>query len=178
MRIDGQIVGFRAVAFEKTCEALPRIHDFQIARVVDQLLVLVRRWRGGRYELVGHALEFVKECLICLAAKGAKDGGFVERRAREVLRRDVAVAHALIVRDHQPAARRAHFCHVAHIDGRFHAQEVYGIAHELLFDAERADDEQPPALVLMNQAAPFELHDGFPQSEGGEDRPPPALCRP
>ena len=178
MRVERQIVRLRTVTFEKARESLPSVHDLKIARIVDEFLVLVRRRCRRGYELVRNATELVEKCLICLAPKRAQDSRLIKARARECVGADIAIAYTLIVRDHEPSRHRLYFLHVADIDRRVHVEECHRVTHELLFDAQRAHDEHFPALLRVDETAPFELHDRLAKSKRCEYGTPSARRRP
>ena len=69
MWVQRQVVCLGAVALKKPCERLPGVHDLQIPRVMDQLLVLVRRRCGRGNKLVFDTLELVQKRLIGLASE-------------------------------------------------------------------------------------------------------------
>ena len=82
MRIDGQVVGLRTVALEKTCQRLAGIHDAEISGVVDQLFVTVWAWRGCADQLERNTFKQIKERLIGLAAETAQHACFVKATCR------------------------------------------------------------------------------------------------
>ena len=178
VRVERQVVRLRAVTLEKPRECLPRVHDLKIARIVDELLVLVRRRCRRRYELVRNASELREECLIGLTPERAQDRRLVKARARECIGANIPVTDALIVRDKKPSGRSLYFLHVADVDGCVHVEKRHRVAHKLLFDTQRAHDEYFPALVFVDETAPFELHDRLAKSERREDRTPSARRRP
>ena len=162
MRIERKVVCLCAVTFEEPRQGLPRVHDFKVSCIVDEFLVFVRRRCRRGYELIGHAAKFIEECLIGLAAKRTQYCRLVKARPRECVGTDVPVADPLVVRDKKPSGRGGDFLHAAHVNRCVHVKDVFGVAHELLLYAQRADDQHLAALVFVDEAAPFELHDGFP----------------
>ena len=64
---------------------------------MDQLIVAVRAWRGGRDEPVPDLIEQLQERLVGLAAEAAQDGRFVQADGREGIRVQLPIADALVV---------------------------------------------------------------------------------
>ena len=178
MRVERQIVRLRTVTLEKSCECLPCVHDLKIARIVNQLFVLVRRRCRRGYELVRNAAKLAEERLIGLAPKRAQDRRLIKARACECVGADIPVTYTLIVRDHEPTGRSRYLLHVADVDRRIHVEECHRVTHELLFDTQRAHDQHLAALVFVDETAPFELHNGLAKSERREDGTPTTCHRP
>ena len=124
------------------------------------------------------APELVEKCLICLAPERAQDSRLIKARARECVGADVAIAYTLIVCDHEPSRRRLYFLHVANVDRRIHLEECHRVTHELLFDTQRAHNEHLATLLLVDETAPFELHDRLAKSKRCEYGTPSTCRRP
>ena len=97
VRIQGQVVGLRAVSLKESGKSLPGVHDPQKAGVVDQLFVSVRGRRSRTNKSVWNNLEDLQEGLIGLRSVSPQHARLIERSKGEKGRIDPAVADALVI---------------------------------------------------------------------------------
>ncbi|SKF62050.1 Uncharacterised protein [Mycobacteroides abscessus subsp. abscessus] len=90
-----------------------------------------------------HVCEQREERLVGLAAIAAQDGCLVERHGREQGRVELAVADRFVVGDVEPVAVDL----FGSVDECEFESEHAGVAHELLPNAEGADDQSTAAAV-------------------------------
>ena len=90
------------------------------------------------------------------------------------MRVNIAISDALVVRDNKPIFCGFDFFHVPNVDRFLHFKQLPRIMHKLLLDAERANNQHFPALVFVNQPAPFELLNCLAKSERFKKRAPAA----
>ncbi|WP_422097508.1 hypothetical protein [Variovorax sp.] len=180
VRVEGQVAGLLAVALEEACQGLAGIHDAEVARVVDQLLESVRARRGGADELELDGFERGQELLIGLAAVAAQHARLVEAGRAEAPRRDVALAHRLVVRhvDRRGVIDLAVVADEAQVDGLLADEPVGNFCEEFLAHAER-ENLQPQAWpVQADLPQDLELRGGLVQTEAREDGAAAALQGP
>jgi len=193
VRVEGEVVGLGAVAFEEAGEGLAGVHDAEKAGVVDQLFVAVWTGCGGGNKFVFDGGEEGQKFLIGLAAVAAQYAGFVERYGGEDGRVEFAVADGFVVGEVEVLAGfhfgggADEFEADAEAGAQLHdgqAAPVLGalggdprpvrsversVAPEFLPHAEGQDDEHVAAGMLLDEAQALDLHDRFAEAEGGEN---------
>ena len=172
VRIQRQVVRFRAVPLKKTGQRLPCVHHVQVSGIVNQLFIPVRRGCGRRDQFVLHVPEFRQKCLVGLAPETTQHAGLVQAGGREIIRADISVTYPLIVRHEDFPLCRFHLFHGPHIARRVlpskHAHRVPG---KFLFHPKRQHDQRLPAFLFRHQAAKFQLLHRLPQAEALKQGP-------
>ena len=176
-RIKGQVVRLGGIPFEKTSKGLPGVHDLQKTCIVNQLFIPVRGRRGRIGQLILDPLELQHKALVRLRAEAAQSGRFIQRNSSKAVRVNVTISDTLIVRQDNGCAACLHLCHRAAV-GRFgHPQQIHGICLELRQHVQGHHNEHLSAFMFLQEAAPFELHDGLSQTKPGKDTPAaPTQC--
>ena len=112
--------------------------------------------------------------MICLAPKRPKHGSLVQGHRRKDIRVQFPVPNAFVVRDvvHVPV----HFFGAT--DELQLRPDHRAIPHELLPNAQGANDQCFAACLVLNQAHDLELHQAFAEPKLSKDSPLPTAYRP
>ena len=176
--VQGQVVGLGRIALEKPRQRLPGVHHFQKSSIVDQFFVAVGAGCGGVGQLIPYTLELLHKFLIGLAAKAAQRGRFVQAYGRKVMRVNIPIPDALIVGQDDGRLAGFHLGHGAAVRRFVQPQQMYSVRTKLWHDVQRHHDQRLTADVLLQDAAPFQLHDGLAQAEPGKKAAPSTAQRP
>jgi hypothetical protein len=177
VRQQRQLVGVLAVALEEPGLRLADVEDVEERGVREQLDVVVRaRRRRGHEPVARGALVEAHELPERLdAAEAAEDRGLVEADDVERARVELPVADRLVVRQVDPVGRGLR----RGADEARLEPEQATVAHELLADPERADDQAAAAAEpVEDEPLDLELLHRLPKPERLEQRPPAAADSP
>lgn len=145
---------------------------------MDQFFVAVWTWRGCVGQLIPYTLELLHKFLIGLAAKAAQRGRFVQAYGRKVMRVNVPITDALIVGQDDGSLSGFHLGHGAAVRRFVQPQQMYSVRTKLWHDVQRHHDQRLTADVFLQDAAPFQLHDGLAKAKPGKKAAPSPAQRP
>ena len=103
MRVKRQVSGFLAIALKEPRQGFAGVHDAKISGIMNQFLVFIWRRRCRCDKLVFHVPAERQELLVGLRSEAAQNACLIQRDSRELLRVQLPIPDALIIRDAVPA---------------------------------------------------------------------------